>query len=274
MSRMEGFLFIEPHTPNVGIVMRVKGLLHREKSGFQEIEVIDTYEFDKVLLLSGKVMLTERDEYIYHEMLIHPAMLSHSSPKDIVIIGGGDGFSVREVLKYDVDRVSLVEIDERVTAVSRKIFGCPWLSDPRVKIYYEDGAKWIKKTDKADIIFVDSTDPEGSALSLAKKEFLSRCKEVLGDRGIFIAQSQSPFYDREFIKNQIKTLRSLFRSVQLYLAPIPTYPGGIWSFLIASQRSPAIFRPPPPLLKYYTSEIHTGAFALPQGLKEFLNTPL
>ncbi|MDO9575739.1 MAG: polyamine aminopropyltransferase [bacterium] len=269
---MNNNFFVEYHTPNAGILIRVKNVLHREKSKFQDIKIIDTYDFGRVLLLNDKVMLTEKDEYIYHEMLIHPAMVCHPSPKNIAVIGGGDGFSVREILKYDIDTVSLVEIDERVVALSKEIFGCSWLEDPKVKVYYEDGAEWIKNRSGLDIIFIDSTDPEGPALPLVGSEFLRRCKEGLSDDGIFIAQSESPFYHRKFIKDYLKRLNSIFRIVKPYIAPIPTYPGGIWSFSFASDTiSPtSIHREPFPLLRYYTPEIHSASLTLPKELREFL----
>ncbi len=269
---MDNTFFVEHHTPNAGILMRVKNTLHKEKSRFQDIEIIDTYEFGRVLLLDGKVMLTERDEYIYHEMLIQPAMVCHPSPKNIVVIGGGDGFAVREILKYDIDTVSLVEIDERVLTVSREIFGCSWLEDPRVRVYYKDGTEWIKHRDGVDIIFIDSTDPEGVALSLVGSPFLKRCKQSLSVDGIFVAQSESPFYHKKFIKNYLKRLNSAFTIVKLYIAPIPTYPGGIWSFVFASHTvtPTSIHRDPPPSLRFYTPEIHDASFSLPKEFKEFL----
>lgn len=264
--------FVEYHTPNAGLLMEVKRRVHKERSKYQDIEVIDTFEFGRVLLLDGKVMLTERDEYIYHEMLIHPAMVTHPAPKNLAVIGGGDGFAIREVLKYNVNKVSLVEIDERVIAVSKEFFNCSWLDNDRVKIYYEDGTEWIKRQEKIDIIFVDSTDPEGCALPLFETNFLRDCKKSLTPEGIFVTQSESPFYHRKFIKKNLKNIGSIYKIARPYLAPIPTYPGGIWCFVFASEKSQptSIKRNSSYPTRFYTPKLHTASFVLPKELEDFL----
>ncbi|MDI6840933.1 MAG: polyamine aminopropyltransferase [bacterium] len=255
---------------------KVKKKLHKEKTPYQTIEVIDTYEFGRMLILDGVVMVTERDEFAYHEMLVHPAMIVHPNPKRIAVIGGGDGGTVREILKYEVDEIKLIEIDKRVIDVSNEYFPelTKGLKDWRVEIINTDGALWVKKEKgKFDIIFVDSTDPIGPGARLVEDDFLNVGANLLNSDGIWVAQTETPFYITDFVKSYNKKLKKLFKIVRVYLAEVPSY-GGVWSFTFASQKIDPLSpkRTPPAGLKYYNPDIHIASFALPQYLKEIASS--
>jgi spermidine synthase len=265
----------EFHSEGSGIFFKVQETLHTEMSPFQEIKVIRTEHFGRVLLLDDLVMLTERDEFVYHEMLVHPPLLSHPEPKDVLIVGGGDGGTLREVLKHDVRSAALVEIDERVCEVSRRFF--PELTrgfqDPRAELRYEDGTRYVKETDRTfDVVLVDSTDPVDHAEKLFGAEFYGDVKRCLRPNGILVAQTESPVYHLEFIGDLSRLLAGYFKGVHPYLAAIPTYPGGLWSFTFATDEIDPreVLRDAPQGLKYYNPEIHRAAFALPTYLKNVL----
>jgi spermidine synthase len=265
----------EFHSDSSGIFFKVQETLHSEKSSFQEIKVIRTEHFGKVLLLDDLVMLTERDEFVYHEMLVHPALIVHPEPKDVLIVGGGDGGTLREVLKHDVRGATMVEIDERVCEVCKRFF--PELAqsfqDSRAEIWYEDGIQYVKETDRTfDVVLVDSTDPVGHAAKLFSSEFYGDVKRCLRPNGVLVAQTESPVYHLEFIGKLYRRLAGFFKEVHIYLAAVPTYPGGLWSFTFASDGIDprAVVRDMPKGLHYYNTEIHRAAFALPTYLKNAL----
>ena len=193
--------FTERHTPNVKFSIKVDQQLYSGNSEFQRIDVFDSKEFGRFLTLDGYMMLTEKDEFIYHEMITHVPMAVHPDPKNILVIGAGDGGVVRELTRYDsVESIDLVEIDELVVEVSKKFLpttACR-LDDPRLKIYYEDGVKFIRRCEnKYDIIIVDSTDPFGPGEGLFTKEFYGSCFKALHEDGIMVNQHESPFYDED-----------------------------------------------------------------------------
>ena len=259
-------------SPNSQLSFKIKKVLHREKSQYQTIEVIDTYDFGRMLILDGAVMVTERDEFAYHEMLVHPAMVVHPDPKRIAVIGGGDGGTVREILKYRVDEIKLIDIDKRVTDVSNEYFPelTKGLKDQRVEIINTDGALWVKREkSKFDIIFVDSTDPIGPGARLVEDDFLKAGANLLNSYGIWVAQSETPFFIPDFVKGYNKKLKKLFKIVKTYLSEVPSY-SGVWSFTFASQKINPLVpqRTPPTGLKYYNPDIHLACFALPQYLKD------
>jgi spermidine synthase len=257
--------------PGFRLTFKVKEVLHKEKSPYQVIEVIDTYTFGKILLLDGIVMFTEKDEYAYHEMLVHPAMVVHPDPQNILIIGGGDGGTVREILKYKVAKITVVDIDKRVIEVCKKYF--PEMTkgffDSRVEIINEDGAVYVKETkNKFDIIFVDSTDPTGPGATLVEKEFLENGAKILASsESIWVAQTESSFQSEDFLKEYIGRAKKIFKIVKVYQTEVPSYGGG-WMFTIASQKTDPLVskRASPSGLKYYNSKIHQACFALPEYL--------
>ena len=229
--------FTEYWTDGVGLTIKADEV-KKIKSKYQEIVVLDTPQFGKVLILDGLVQTTEKDEFIYHEMLAHPAMIMHPEPKKVLVIGGGDGGTVREVLKHpSVEEVHLCEIDEEVILVSEKYF--PTISeklrDPEVKIFIEDGNAFLEeKKNYYDVIIMDSSDPVGASEVLFSEEFYKKVKASLKDNGIMVAQTESPMLQEEYFKNAVSQIKKVFKNVGVYLAYVPTYPSGMWSFTIAS----------------------------------------
>lgn len=266
----------EYHTRSSGIFFKKKRVLHEEKSNYQKIEVIENEHFGKVLLLDGLVQTTEKDEFFYHEMLVHPALVTHPSPREILIIGGGDGGGLKEILRYQIDHVYLVEIDPSVVEVSKKYF--PWLSsslkDKRSELLIADGREFLRETDKKfDIVIVDSSDPVGPSITLHEEGFYKEIKKVLNPEAIVVSQAGSPFYHLESIVKKDIFLRKQFEFVSFYSGLVPTYPGGSWCFAFLSDRIEpfAIRRNPPPGLTYFNLEIHKAAFALPELLRAILD---
>ncbi len=262
----------EYHSPSSGIFFRLKRLLYRDKSEYQKIEVLENEYFGKVLILDDLVQTSERDEFFYHEMLVHPALVAHSSPKNILVIGGGDGGALKEILRCPIKYACLVEIDQQVIDVSKEYF--PWLSpslkDKRTELINDDGLEFIEKTDKKfDVVFIDSSDPTGPSASLHERDFYQKLKRCLNHDGIVVSQAGSPFYHLESIKKKDAFLKKLFKNVCFYTSPIPTYPGGSWCFVFLSDEVQPlkIKRDPPRGRKYFNLDMHKAAFSLPNFLK-------
>lgn len=210
-----------------------------EETEFQKLAILETDAFGKMLLLDGLVMTTVFDEFVYHEMITHPSLCTHPNPKRVLVIGGGDGGTVREVLRHSsVQSVELCEIDRRVVEVCQQHFqetSCG-LSDPRVSIVYADGIEYVKNaTTKYDCIFVDSTDPIGPAVGLFSVDFYRSVYDALTDDGIFAAQTESPLVEADLVRRVTHDIGSVFPVCGLYLAAVPTYPSGLWSFTIGSK---------------------------------------
>jgi len=271
--------FAEP--PRFGFQQRlaVRSELHRERSPYQEIVVLDTENWGRALLLDGALQTTEVDQAAYHEMLVHVPLLAHPRPERVLIIGGGDGGSLRHVLAHPVSRVLQVEIDEAVVRNSQRWL--PALSggafdDPRAELIIGDGVRHVQETaERFDVILVDSTDPVGPASDLFSVPFYRSVREALRPGGLFVTQCGSPLLMADEWREAIDALRQVFASVDPYLTLVPTYPGVIWSFAAASMnRSPRM-----PLddrwrtllasaatPSYYTPEVHRASFALPASL--------
>lgn len=265
----------EYHTDSSGIFFKIKELLYRQNSLYQKIEVIDNDYFGRVLLLDGLVQTTERDEFFYHEMLVHPAFAAHPSPQNLLIVGGGDGGVLKEILRYPINQAYLVEIDQQVIEVGKEYF--PWLSpslkDERAELVIADGREFIEETDrKFDIVFIDSSDPVGPSASLHERDFYRRLKKCLNREGVVVAQVGSPFFNKELIKRKNDFLKKLFKIVCFYMSPVPTYPGGSWCFAFLSDEIQPlkIKGSPPEGLKYFNLDIHQAAFSLPNFLKDEL----
>lgn len=263
--------FREYHSPSSGIFFASSMRIFYAESPYQKIEIIAHPYFGKVLLLDGLVQTTEKDEFFYHEMLAHPAMTVHPDPKDVLIIGGGDGGVLKEVLRYPVQSVYLVEIDAQVVEATRTHF--PWLNrclkDNRTRVVMEDGRAFLRKTDQRfDVILVDSSDPVGPSRVLHRKDFYERLKQGLAPGGIACVQLGSPVYQLKAILRREARFIEIFRLVYLYTAPVPTYPGGLWCYgFLTDTREPFdLKRKPPQGLKFYNSEIHRAAFARPNFL--------
>jgi len=260
----------EPYSP-IEYTYEVQSVLYKGKSQYQEILVVENPYFGKILILDGIVQLTERDEFFYHEMLTHIVMQAHPNPKRIVVIGGGDGGVVREVLKHKtVEKIYFVEIDEEVIQISKRFF--PTLSssidDPKVEIKIMDGADFIKKSSTSiDAIIVDSTDIIGFARSLFTEDFFSSAIKALNQDGMFVTHSESLHFHLDIVIEVQKILKKAFPLVDLYTAPIATYPGNWWVFSIGSKKlNPRDIRRPFEIkTRYYDDEIHKHAF-LPHKL--------
>lgn len=275
--------FSERHTPNVKLSIRVNRQLYSGQSEFQRIDVFESKEFGRFLTLDGYMMLTERDEFIYHEMMVHVPMAVHPAVKRVLVIGAGDGGVIRELTRYEnIEHIDMVEIDPLVVEVCRKYLpmtACR-LDDPRVHIFYEDGLKFIRsRENEYDLIIVDSTDPFGPGEGLFTKEFYGNCYKALKEDGIMVNQHESPFYEEDAAAMQRAHRRIVesFPISRVYQAHIPTYAAGYWLFGFASKK----YHPIDDLnrekwlklhlkTKYYTIRLHTGAFLLPAFLEEML----
>ena len=275
--------FTERHTPSVKVSIKVDRQLYTAQSEFQRIDVFDSKEFGRFLTLDGYMMLTEKDEFIYHEMMVHVPMAVHPNARRVLIIGAGDGGVVRELTRYhQIEHIDLVEIDELVVEVCKKYLpqtACR-LDDERVHIYYEDGLKFIRsKENEYDLIIVDSTDPFGPGEGLFTKEFYGNCYKALKEDGIMVNQHESPFYDEDAAAMQRahKRIVESFAISKVYQAHIPTYPSGHWLFGFASKK----YHPIEDLkavkwnaqgfkTRYYNTQLHVGAFALPNYVEELL----
>ena len=252
---------------------KIKGSLYSTKSKYQKIDVLESVKMGKVLLLDNKVMVTENDEFYYHEAIAHTSVSIHPNPNKLLVIGGGDGGTIREVLKYSsVSEIDLVEIDEEVINVSKKYFpetACE-LTNPKVKLQTCDAIEYVKKGVLYDVILCDSTDPEGFALGLISKEFYKNILQALNKNGIYICQSGSLILQENEFKTNLENMRSVFKYVDVIVSIIPSYPGSLWSFLIGSN-SPidkTIKNTPIGKTKYWNPEIHERLFAKPQWIKD------
>lgn len=278
---MYGPAFIErdPFSP-ITYSYKVSEILYHGKSPYQEIMVLNSNHFGKMLVLDGVVQLTEKDEFFYHEMLAHVALHAHVNPKTVLIIGGGDGGTLREVLKHKlVKEVQLVEIDNQVVEVSKRFF--PELtvgfSDQRAELIEMDGVSYIKQTKcKYDAIIVDSTDPIGPAEGLFTEQFFDGIRNILNDEGIFVTQTESLHFHRQFVVDTQIKLRELFEIIGLYNVPLATYAGNWWTFSIASKKYPVKKpnRNQEVITKYYDEQVHESAFLTDNLYEKLLNNTL
>ncbi len=258
--------------------MKLVRKLHEEQTPFQRIEIYATEFFGKLMVIDGFVMLTEGDNFIYHEMMSHPALYTHPDPQKILVIGGGDCGTLREVLRHaQVTEVLQVEIDERVTRLSEQYFPalCEANDDPRARFYFEDGIQWVKQVveERYDVIIVDSTDPIGPAEGLFTEAFFRDCWRALKPQGLIVQQSESPLYHMNIIKPMHAAMRAagFADSVSLQY-PQCTYPSGWWSATMACKDTRITgFREKAAASKsfetgYYNAEIHRAALAQPEFL--------
>ncbi|MFA5536716.1 MAG: polyamine aminopropyltransferase [Bacillota bacterium] len=275
---MEGLWFSELQTPNLGISCKTMGVLHKEQSEFQDLMVIETEAFGRMLLLDGIIQTTIKDEFVYHEMITHVALNTLKNPKRALVVGGGDGGSIREIVKHSsIEKATLVEIDRRVVEVSKEYLPeiSQGLQDPRVEIIFDDGIKHVAEHKNTyDLIVVDSTDPIGAAVGLFSKEFYASVYESLTEDGIFVAQTESPFFEEQLIRRVLNDVKSIFPIGRIFLANIPTYPSGLWSFTLGSKK----YDPEKAdesnfahlSTRYYTPQIHKAAFVLPPFIKDII----
>ena len=275
--------YTENHTDNVKFSIRVDKHLKSAESEYQRIDIFESKEFGKILTLDGYLMVTEKDEYIYHEMITHIPMAVNPDIKNILVIGAGDGGTVRELTRYNrVEYIDMVEIDEMVVEICREYLPqtASRLSDPRVHIFYQDGLRFVRsKENEYDLIIVDSTDPFGVGEGLFTKEFYGNCYKALKDDGILVNQHESTFYASysNSMKRAHSRIKSTFPIALVYQAHIPTYPSGHWLFGFASKK----YDPRSDLksewwnslgikTKYYNTILHTGCFAIPNNVRDQL----
>lgn len=272
----------ERHDSGSAIGYEIEALLHSERSPYQQIDVYRTRTFGHALTLDGCWMVTDRDNHLYHEMMSHPALLSHPDPRDVVIIGGGDCGTLREVLRHDtVTRVVQIELDERVTRVAETFFPalCEANGDPRAELRFEDGIAWMERgaPASADVIIVDCTDPVGPAAGLYDVPFFRTCHRTLRPGGILIQQSESPLLHRDLLAALRARLPAAgFAAVRHLHFPQPCYPSGWWSATMARRdedftlfREAAADALP---TRYYHAAIHRAAQVLPKSLADEVAT--
>ncbi len=269
----------DPYAP-IQYLYEVEKVLHKSKSDFQEILVVQNPHFGKILILDGVVQITERDEFFYHEMLTHVILHAHPNPKKVVIIGGGDGGAVREVLKHDsVEKVYFIEIDEEVINISKKFFPtvASGIDDPRVEIRCMDGAEFVKGRDSdIDAIIVDSTDIMGFAKSLFTVEFFKSVKDSMTGEGMFVTLSESLHFHKEMVIEVQEAMKLIFPIVDLYTAPIATYAGNWWTFSAASKKHDmrTMRRDFGIVTRYYSDEMHQQSFLPPKMYKKLMEGKL
>lgn len=265
--------YSEKHTDDVKLSIRVDEHLYSKQSEFQRIDVLKTYEFGKILTLDGVVMLTEKDEFIYHEMMTHVPMAVNPQIKKILVIGAGDGGTVNQLIRYpSIEKIDVVEIDRLVVEVCKQYFSiAKSFNDHRVTIFYEDGLKFVRTVhNEYDLIIVDSTDPFGPGEGLFTKEFYGNCYKALKDNGILINQHESPYYSEDALAmmRAHRKIASTFELAKVYQAHIPSYPSGHWLFGFASkgmdpETDVSSWNKLNLKTKYYNTELHSGCFKLP-----------
>lgn len=281
---MDDLWYSEQHAPGVRFSIQVSRQVHSEQSAYQHISVFDSSEFGRFLTLDGVMMLTERDEFIYHEMMTHVPMAVRPDIETVLVIGAGDGGVARELSRYpQIKQIDIVEIDERVVSVCKQYLpqtSCGF-DDARVHLHFEDGLKYIRRVENQyDLIIVDSTDPFGPGEVLFTKEFYGNCYKALTENGIMMNQHESPFYaqDAKAMKNAHRCIIGIFPVSKVYQAHIPTYPSGHWLFGFASKGLHPLrdlkadaWKSLGLPTRYYNTNLHQGAFALPTYVEEALS---
>lgn len=270
--------FTEKQTPVFGITAKVRETLVREQTEFQDLAIIDTEEFGRMLVLDDMVMTTVKDEFVYHEMVAHPALFTHPNPKHVLVVGGGDGGVIREIMKHPkVEKAVLVDIDGKVIEYSKKFLPeiAGELDNPRVEVQVNDGYMHIiESKNKYDVIMVDSTEPVGPAAPLFERGFYQGISEALKEDGIFVAQTDNPWFKADLIRKVNKDVKEIFPIVRVYTANIPTYPSGMWTFTMGSKTYDPLevdeTQIPEMDTKYYSPRLHKAAFVLPKFVEDLV----
>lgn len=275
----------EYYNEQTGLTIGLKKLLFSEQSEYQLVEVYETDTWGNLMTIDGMVMLSERDEFVYHEMLAHVPMFTHPNPKRVLIIGGGDGGTAREVLKHNsVVHVDMVEIDKTVVDASKNHFpGVGDFENPKLNVLYEDGIAFIQNVKNPyDVIIIDGSDPVGPAEGLFEKDFYQYCKNALTPNGVLSTQTESPWVEsyHPSMKKVFGALDDLFPTANMYLSFIPLYPAGMWSMGLASMGESPLnkdvinrIQSVSKLLsglKYYNADIHSASFALPNFVSKII----
>jgi spermidine synthase len=267
----------------IGFSLKISAKLHEEQTPYQKLEIFETTEFGRLMTLDGLIMLTDRDNFIYHEMMTHPALFSHPAPERVAVIGGGDCGSLREVLKHPgIELCEQIELDERVTRVAEEFFPalCESNNDSRASFQFADGIEWIRNSAPGtyDVIIIDSTDPIGPAAGLFSQSFYEDCYRALGNDGVVIAQSESPLLHAQLIRSMHDNLKAAgFDTLSTFSFPQCSYPSGWWSSTMAAKNNVVgKFRYDDTLkaklnARYYSADMHRAAATLPPFLKEALS---
>lgn len=280
-------IYTEYYHKKTGLTVGVNKVLFSEQTPFQKVEVFETDTWGNLMTIDGMVMLSEKDEFVYHEMLTHVGMFAHPYPEKVLIIGGGDGGTAREVLKHSsVKQVDMVEIDEAVVRASKEFLPRvgAW-EDPRLTVHFEDGIAFVKNAkSEYDVLIIDGSDPVGPAEGLFEKEFFEYCFAALKEDGVLTGQTESPWVEEYHpsIKKVFDALGSVFAYSSMYLGFIPLYPAGMWSFAYASkqveaQNEEVLARVEKGLkefgssLRYYNKAVHSGSFAIPNFAAEIIS---
>lgn len=281
---MLDLIYSENWTKYTKFSTKVTRHIYSEKTPFQQIDFFDSVEFGRFFTLDGLIMVTEKDEFIYHDMITHVALATNPKIKKVLVIGGGDGGTVRELTRYKhIEAITMVEIDERVVKLSQEYFPITTtgLNDPRVKLIFGDGLNFVEKADKEryDLILVDSTDPISVGEGLFTTEFYKNCFRVLSKDGILINQHESPYFDNyaKEMKKAHSKIKNIFPISKVYQFHQPTYASGHWLFGFASKtfdplkdHKPEIWESFKIKTKYYNSDLHKGCFALPTYVQDML----
>ncbi|MED4334527.1 polyamine aminopropyltransferase [Geobacillus stearothermophilus] len=270
--------FTEKQTEHFGITARIVRTLHTEQTPFQKLDMVETAEFGNMLILDGMVMTTQKDEFVYHEMVAHVPLFTHPKPENVLVVGGGDGGVIREVLKHpSVKKAMLVEIDGKVIEYSKKYLPeiAGKLDDPRVEVKVDDGFMHIAQSkNEYDVIMVDSTEPVGPAVNLFTKGFYAGIANALKEDGIFVAQTDNPWFKADLIRNVYRDVKEIFPITRLYTANIPTYPSGLWTFTLGSKQYDPLAVSDDRFhdieTKYYTKELHKACFVLPKFVADLV----
>ena len=285
-SEEQSFWF-DDRVENMGLSVQCRSLLFRQQSPYQLVQVFDTHHFGKMLTIDTMVMCTEKDEFIYHEMITHPAMLLHNKPQNILVIGGGDGGTVRELLKHDsVEKITMVEIDRVVVDACRQFLPqiSQQLDNPKLDLIIGDGIEFVQNApaESFDVVIIDGSDPVGPAEGLFSTAFFQNVHKCLKSDGLLALQTESPTCNSQAFVALNHCFKDIFgaSNAHCYLAAIPTYPSGLWSFHLVSKQNihPIQSLDMAKLLKftedkklnYYSPEIHQSAFTLPPYVKNML----
>lgn len=278
------FWYTEEWTDKVRFSIKVDKQLYSKKSDFQQVDIFESQELGKFLTLDGLMMVNEKDEFIYHDCIVHTPMCVNPNIRKVLVIGGGDGGTVRELTRYPfIEKIDMVEIDELVVRASMEFLPITahQLKDPRVNLFFEDGVAWVANSADAtyDLIIVDSTDPIGPGEGLFTTEFYQNCYRILSQHGILVNQNESPYFAQNAheMKRAQQKISRIFPISKVYQAHIPTYPSGHWLFGFASKTFDPIqdakieeWKALKLKTKYYNTELHIGSFMLPTYVKEML----
>ncbi len=270
--------YTEKQTDSFGITAKITKTYVNEQTDFQQLDMIETEEFGTMLVLDGMVMTTVKDEFVYHEMVAHPVLFTHPNPEHVLVVGGGDGGVIREIMKHPkVKKAVLVDIDGKVIEYSKKYLptiACE-LDNPRVEVQVNDGFMHIHDHKNTyDVIMVDSTEPVGPAANLFTKGFYQGIYESLKEDGIFVAQTDNPWFKADLIQSVNKDVKEVFPIVRVYSANIPTYPSGLWTFTMGSKKYDPLQVEESSIAeidtKYYSPRLHAAAFVLPKFVEDLV----